>query len=151
MSLILWPLPALAASASNCAWQVLSSEMNQKAAESTWSARVRVGIWTMRKSKEKMARVRGGDGKTYRLAHSQQTVILQDYCFACSQSFGDPSPFLAIQHHAPEVIVYRVIAPKSQRVLGHHIQFATKDAKGLAVDGVCVAGCIDVGACLVDF
>jgi hypothetical protein len=77
-------------------------------------------------------------------------MILQNHGLPIPQRFRDPLPLLPIQYDSSKVIIDSMAAPESQRVLRHHVQLPTKDGEGLAVDGVGVAGGVDVGAGLVD-
>ena len=83
-------------------------------------------------------------------ADGKQAMILQDDGLAIAQRPGDAPTLLAVQHHAAEVVVYGVRAPKAQRVLRHHVELAAEHAPRLAVHAVRVARRVHVRPRLVD-
>lgn len=85
-----------------------------------------------------------------RLAYRQQAVVLKDNRFPVAEVGGDALPFLAVEHHAPELRVDGVRFVEAERVLRHHVELAAEDAEGFAVDGVRVARGVDIRAGFVD-
>jgi hypothetical protein len=88
---------------------------------------------------------------TYRSTNGQQAVILQNHRLSHPQRPRDPPSLLPVQHHPPEIIVNRMIFPKPQTILRHHIQFPSKHGKGFAIDRVGVTCGVDIGTSFVNF
>ena len=84
------------------------------------------------------------------LGAREQAVVLEDDGFPVAQGGGDAFALLAVQDDAAEVVVDGVRLVEAQGVLRHHVEFAAEHAEGLAVHGMRVARCVDVGPGFVD-
>lgn len=84
------------------------------------------------------------------LAHSEQSMILQNYGFATSKVLCYPLAFLAVYHNASELRVDGMVFVESKTILGYHVKLPAKHREGFAIDAVCVTSCVHVGPCFVD-
>lgn len=79
-------------------------------------------------------------------------VVLQDHtATGWTEGLGDPGSFFGRQHGASVARVHSQIVVKAKGILVEHFDGPCKAGECLAVDGVCVACGVEVGACFVDF
>jgi hypothetical protein len=57
---------------------------------------------------------------------------------------------LAIENDAAELLVNAVRLVKAERVLRDHVKLATEDGEGFAVNRMCMTGCVNFWARLVN-
>ena len=85
-----------------------------------------------------------------RASNCQQTVVLQDCCFAVTKSLRYTSPLFSIEYNALEVSIDSMALVETKRVLGQHFQLAAKTRERLAMYTVCVTCSVDVRASLMN-
>lgn len=85
-----------------------------------------------------------------RRAHRQESVVLQDDRLAITQVFCNPPSLLAIQYHAAELRVHRMILIEPQTVLRNHVQLPPKYRERLPIHAMCMARRVDIRPCFVD-
>lgn len=89
-------------------------------------------------------------GLVDRLPQRKQSVVLQQRGLGRPDRPRNVLALLGRQHDAVERLVQRVVVVERARVLRDGVQLAAERAEGTAVDGVAVAGGVDVRAGLVD-